>query len=143
MVEFRPIRFYDSLIAMRHLLNKLSIAWLVLALIVAPLQAAAAPFVKSSKGDCASHSGQTGATGMHHQLAQDLEGAGSPHCPQCGDHGCKDGKCDDAGCCSVHIPLSVAATPLTIGIQPVPAVYPEHSEKSKSLPPSLLYRPPV
>jgi hypothetical protein len=128
---------------MRSLLNKLSLAWLVLALIVSPLQAATSPFLGSSTGDCPLHAGQAGATGMHHQLAQDHGDHASLQCPQCADHGCNDGKCDDAGCCSLHIPLSVTGTTLVIGVPPVLAVYPERAEKSDSLPPSPLYRPPV
>jgi len=125
---------------MHSLLKKLSIAWLVLALIVAPLQAMASPFVSSSKDNCPVHAGQPGTNGVHHQLAAD---PASPHCPQCADHGCNDGSCDDAGCCSLHIPLSVTGTALIIGIRSVLAVYPERNEKSDSLPPSPLYRPPV
>ena len=143
MVEFRAIRIYDLAIAMRRLLNKLPIAWLILALIVAPVQAAAAPFVNSSEGSCPSRDGHAGTTVMHHQLAQDIEEPASQHCPQCADHGCNDGMCDDASCCASHIPPSVAVTALTIGIQPVLAVYTEHSETSDSLPPTPLYRPPV
>jgi len=129
---------------MRTLLNNLSTAWLLLALIVAPLQAMAAPFTAGGHDDCPmTQSGQHAAGGMHHQMHHVGGGHGQTDCPQCSDNGCDGGQCKDSGCCTLYPQPSTG--PVVLHIERQPVANPVHGYRTRfiSLPPSPLYRPPV
>lgn len=129
---------------MRRLLNKLSTAWLVLALIVAPLQAAASPLAPGDRDDCpmtkaASHA----AHAMHQQMDHMSSSHDMAACPACSDTHCNDGQCQAGGCCVPHLQPGIHATAPAVRVSttiPLPADI--HTTFS-SQPPAPLYRPPV
>jgi hypothetical protein len=133
---------------MRNLLNNLSTAWLLLALIVAPLQAMAAPFAGGGHDDCPmKKSGKHAVAGMHHGMHHQMDDAGSGHgqgdCPKCSDNGCNGDQCKDSGCGTAQLQPSAGPVVLQLERQPVTDLVPGYRTHFISLPPSPLYRPPV
>jgi hypothetical protein len=129
---------------MRTLLNNFSTAWLLLALIVAPLQAMSAPFAAGGHDDCPMMaSGQHAAAGMPHQMDHAGGGHDQSDCPRCSDHGCDGGQCKDSGCGTAQLQPSAGPVVLQLERQPLADPVPGYRTHFISLPPSPLYRPPV
>jgi len=103
---------------------------LILAIVLAPLQAFSASFASDNADPCTMHqSGQT-----------DLQ---SDACPDCTDHSCKGGDCAPDHCTSSHSQLSVTSviTALPVGNLEVRPSSFITDIVSRSYPPLL--RPPV
>jgi hypothetical protein len=144
---------------MCKLLNKLSTAWLILALLIAPLQGLAAPLAAAVTDACpmmrdsghgdATHAQMShgnsghGAHTMHQQMSQGSSGQHSSSCPDCADSQCDDGQCRAGGCCTPHLQPGIHAL-IPANRTPAPDVlHPANSTVFTSLPPAAHYRPPV
>ena len=128
---------------MHSVLNKLATFWLALALIVAPLQAAASLPAPDDKAGCPMHAERADDPVAQHHGHQHGGDQAAASCPQCQGHGCDHGKCGGLDCCSLHMQISMTVPLFAFDGQPVTALYPRLDEKTESLPPSRLYRPPV
>ncbi|MGD8842675.1 MAG: hypothetical protein PVJ83_04290 [Gammaproteobacteria bacterium] len=125
---------------MEHtLLKTVSLAWLVLALLVAPLRALASP---DHSGCPMSDNRQHVSDQHHHALAGDTD-PGTVHCPQCAQTGCKVGVCHHPGCCVLHLTPGPIASTLVFRVAAPDTFMAPAGEKRASLPPSPPYRPPV
>jgi hypothetical protein len=123
---------------MRLLLNKLAIAWLVLSLMVAPLEAMASPVSMVADNDCAVMQTSQHSPDMHqagtHAKAQ---------CKRCTGQCCDDGQCAENGCFSAHNPLSMPTASLSVSGTPLVSVLPDYHENLSSHTPTPPFRPPV
>jgi hypothetical protein len=129
---------------MRTWLNKLSTGWLVLALILAPLQAVAAPLAPVAMTDCPMRAGQHQSVSSHHPPAHDLDQTGTQHhCPQCADDSCDDGQCGSHSCCATHTPPGMTGFLMVFHSRSISAFYPDLHEKVDSRPLPPLFRPPA
>lgn len=129
---------------MRALMNKLSTAWLVLALIVAPLQAVASPLADSGRDHCPTmHDNMHAAHAMHQQMSHEKSGQDMPSCPDCSASPCNNGQCHATGCCVPHLLPGMHTMALAVGIHISAILHPASTRVFDSLPPTALYRPPV
>lgn len=130
---------------MHLLLNRLSTAWLVLALIVAPIQAMALPAALLPGNGCPMmFDDQPSPNTVHKPGTHTAADQGAPHCPHCVDvdHGCDDG-CAGNGCFSVHLQLSLPGSLLVFAGEPALGAYRDCNDSPASLTPPPLLRPPV
>lgn len=129
---------------MRRFIHRLSTAWLVLALITAPLPALAAPLAPGNQDGCPmSHAAMQDTAGTHHPIDHAGTDHDTPACPQCAGNSCDHGACEGAGCSTLHLQLSVNTGTFVTGRQPAAGRYPGYIAHFASLPSTPLYRPPV
>jgi hypothetical protein len=129
---------------MRLLLNRLSTAWLVLALIVAPIQATALPVVSLTGNDCPMmQDNQQSVHAAHDMSSHASADDAAPQCPDCLDRGCDDGHCAGNSCFSVHMQLSLPVSLLVFSDGPGLDPQPDYIDRPSSLTPPPLLRPPV
>jgi hypothetical protein len=123
----------------RNLLKSVSLAWLVLALLVAPVRVLASP---DQSGCAMSDAHQLDSAGHHHTQSSNVD-PGAGHCPQCVQPGCGDAGCHDPGCCVFHLTPGLTGGPLLFRIAVPDAYTASAAEKRASLPLSPPFRPPV
>lgn len=132
---------------MRSLTHTLSTAWLILALVVAPLQALAGPVAPGDRyGDCPmQHQASDAHGGMqHHHMAAPAAGDHIPHgCPKCSGHDCGSGPCSGTGCCMSTVQVCVIGAALASPAVAGRVDCPDGTLALNSIPPSRHYRPPV
>lgn len=130
---------------MGAIVKKLSTAWLILALIVAPLQATAAPVApESASHPCPMAAASAPDThAVHSQDIQHHSGHTKAPCADCQDHACGDGQCDDNSCCVFHLSLSLLSLPTIALPDPAGTPGPDGTASLVSRPPSPHFRPPV
>ena len=121
------------------MLKTVSLTWLVIALLIAPLRALAAP----DPGGCPMSDSAQPVAGQHHHALADTTDADPGHCPRCAQPGCEDGACHDSGCCSLHLNLGLTGGTPVLRVQAPDVFLTMPREKQSSLPPSPPYRPPV
>jgi len=124
---------------MRRLINKLPIAWLVLALMVAPLQAMALPVAMVANDDCT----MMQAHQQHSPAMHPIDGHAKTQCGQCTNPCCDNGQCTESSCTSAHYLLSIPADSLAVYGNPLVSVHPDYHESTSSHAPNPPYRPPV
>lgn len=129
--------------AMHTLLNKLSHAWLILAIVTAPLQALAFPVSVDSLPDCDMHVTAQSDKHAHHQVAVNAAAdPAAPHCAACSDQGCDSGGCSDHTCFTSQAQQSLFGleSSLTANIGNILLPAPDRTLTSLTLSP--LDRPP-
>jgi|GEM_PF-5761385 len=119
---------------MRHFFKRLSTAWLILALVVTPLQALASPVAQLAGNDCPM--AQMDQQNLHADQA-------APACPHCVDHSCDDGQCAANGCFSANLPLNLTAALQFAGNGSGPVMRADSDRNNESLNIPPLLRPPV
>lgn len=130
---------------MRNLTHILATAWLILALIVAPFEALAAPLASASgHGDCTmQHEAKAPTDAMHHPMNHAGSEHTGHHCPKCAGQGCDKKSCGDAGCCVSLLQVCVNTVALTVAGPAMRDTCPDCVQHLVSRPPTPLYRPPV
>lgn len=123
---------------MRLLLNNLATGWLVLALIMAPLQAMALPMAMVAGNDCAEM--QTRHHSSEEHRASDHAKA---QCKRCTGQCCDDGQCVEINCFSAHYQLSMPDSGLSVYGNPLVSIHPDYHEIISSQAPNPPFRPPV
>lgn len=120
-------------------LNKMSIAWLILALIVAPLQAMTLPAAAISGDDC--HMMQTAQphTAQQHQAGKQL----ADKCDQCNGQCCDADQCNDYNCFFPHFQFSLPGSGFDVHLESPVSVHRDFTQNTTSHAPNPPFRPPV
>ncbi len=125
---------------MHKLAHKLFLAWLLLSLLVAPLQAQLAPLGPIGQSSCPMSANES--HGHSKNIMDPAPGAQAP-CTHCQHTHCDSGQCKTKVCSNLQMQLNVALVPMLAVDQPVFVPYPAYSQRWVSVPAPPLYRPPV
>ncbi len=126
---------------MHKITNKLSFAWLLLSLLVSPLQAQLAPLVAVAElANCPMHAERSPA----HADATDYQVTqAKAACAHCQHSHCDTAQCGTTVCSSLQMQWNVSLATALTAKQPLFIPFPTYSQLWASVPTPPLYRPPV